>query len=293
MDHDELIAFQLARAELAQQRDQLAAVNTDLKTAVARMHHTLDNYTRQKADYVIRDQLLYFLAQNTANLHASDDNAAFVTDNLHVLPDPAWHKRHDVLARFYPDIQIGNATLEKRYKDDRLVTELAFTVSSDALPPATVLVTLHREAVEAVHVTCDLAAVCPGLADLFRRNYVPRRKVDLVLAGYNSLAAVQRRRTEILAEILGLYAGHVLSPAHWAHDPSASLRHVPFVDFDFGVRVRLYWRLVVLDPALASVGLDLELVAGDKLLTEPFLRLVPEYGVVGAFKVVIRLLSDP
>lgn len=306
---DRLLVLQTKKVELIHQREALQARKHELADAIDRLNLTLADYQRQHKQYETREKLEYYLNQNDheyARLAAQDNAAAFVLDNVNVLPSPDWTKRLQLVGKFMPHMEISTVSTRTLHKNDNLVTVMAYSVAAKGLPTLHVELHVQNEQVDTLHVanwdeaSWLLRKVSPSFFGTLKRNYIPRGKVDLLMYGYHSLARLQHRRVTAVGEILTLFRDLVVRPAQdWEVDPFASLAALPYIELDLApenhpFKVRLYWELVLEDVVTGSLANRLEFVVlGDndnvvKNTNEVFLGLVPLHGVAKAFSVMLR-----
>ncbi|SGZ51267.1 CIC11C00000004954 [Sungouiella intermedia] len=268
---DRLLVLQTRKVELIQQRDALLARKQELADSIDRLNITLDDYQQQHHQYETRKKLEYYLHQNDheyAKLAASDGAASFVIDNLNVLPSSDWPLRLHLVKEFYPHMTILDCD--------------SYTESGQ----------LGKGGI-------SLQKISPTFHKTVKRNYIPRKKIDLLMHSYHSLAQLEQKRVAALSEILSTYSDLVLRPAHdWIDDPFSTLVTLPYVELDLSLKgprftIRLYWTLCLNNSITGSLESELEIaIIGEETTVvananEVFLRLIPQHGVVGAFKVML------
>ncbi|SGZ50810.1 CIC11C00000002528 [Sungouiella intermedia] len=305
---DRLLVLQTRKVELIQQRDALLARKQELADSIDRLNITLDDYQQQHHQYETRKKLEYYLHQNDheyAKLAASDGAASFVIDNLNVLPSSDWPLRLHLVKEFYPHMTISDCDSYTEYDSDKLLTVKVYSVAAKGLPTLQVKLFVLKEAVYRIEVVnwekvaFSLQKISPTFHKTVKRNYIPRKKIDLIMYSYHSLAQLEQKRVAALSEILSTYSDLVLRPAHdWINDPFSTLVTLPYVELDLSLKgprftVRLYWTLCLNNSITGSLESELEIaIIGEETTVvananEVFLRLIPQHGVVGAFKVML------
>lgn len=220
------MAYQLLRAELVQQRDDLVARRDTLLLAISRNEQTMAHYNNQRHQLQVRERLQGYLRQNSEDF-INNSNDSFVAENLNVLPSTDWTRRVDALKILYPNMEVQNASISRAYEDDGpAISTVTFSVASRGLPTLALEFRVRDETVldgklantidnkMAEHV---LDKISPTVGQTLRGNYLLRGKMDLVMAMYNSLGERQRTRLDILKEILTRHQGWT-RPKNWQDD---------------------------------------------------------------------------
>lgn len=304
---DKLLVLQTRKVELIQQRDALLARKQELADSIDRLNSTLEDYQSQHHQYETRKQLEYYLQQNDQEygILAAADDSNFVRDNLNVLPSSDWPLRLHLVKEFYPHIIISDCETHTEYDNDILLTVMIYTVSAKGLPTLHIKLSVFNESVHRVEISnwdkvaFSLQKVSSTFFSTLKKNYIPRKKIDLIMYGFHSLARLEQKRVTALSEILTKYADLVLRPAHdWKDDPVSALATLPYIEL--GLRsqnspftVRFYWTLTLKNAITGSVESELEIaIIGENSAVVAnantvFLGLVPQHGVVTAFQVML------
>lgn len=304
-DMDRLVRLQSAKADLVAQRDALAARKAELEAATARLRTTLAHYARQQQRHDTRARLDFYLRQNDEQIQlaAPDTAAAFVVDNAGVLPSKDWPRRLEMAARFCP-VEISHSSVHAVHTEEGLQSERRFALTAPGVPRVDVCMRVSNDAVASLAienwaaVQAALGPVCADVAAFWGGNAVPRRKIDSLVASYAALARAQAERHDALVRMVRLYRAHVVRPApevvRSGELGPASLASLPYAEWEFsGASVRLLWRLSLESVATAAILLHTSFIAvradGSVLPADAvFQRLLPEYGVVEAFQLMVR-----
>lgn len=305
---DRLVVLQTRKVELTQQRDALLARKHELADSIDRLNITLEDYHHQHYQYETRKKLEYYLQQNDheyAKLAAADDAASFVMDNLNVLPSSDWPLRLHLVKEFYPHMTISDCDTYTEFDHDKLLTVMTYLVAAKGLPVLNIKLSIFNESVFRVEVVnwdkvaFSLQKISSTFFSTLKRNYIPRKKIDLIMYGFHSLARLEQKRVDALSELLITYGDLVLRPAHhWRDDPFATLATLPYIELDLSSKghpftVRFYWTLTLENSITGSVESELEIaIIGENSAlvanaNQVFLGLVPLHGVVKAFLVML------
>lgn len=316
LEQESLLSLQTTKAELIQQRDALLAKKNDLHSAIERLQSSWDSYQAQSKQYDTKKKLEYYLRQNDQEyekrLAGEDEVASFVLENMHVLPSSNWGRRMDVVGILYPHMRIHNALLKNVHDtDNKLVTQITFTLLAKGLPSLNVELTVWDEKVikldilQSKKATIVLHKTSPTFANILTEMYVKDCKVDLIVYGYHSLASMQAKRVSIFLSLLRQFSGNRIRPgAMWENDPFDSLRAIPYIEFEFvhsktaePYIVRLYWHLALRNHFLARIDSELDFAVIRKSdqsvlggASTAFLNLVAEYGVCKSFELMVSNL---
>lgn len=222
-DMDRLVRLQSAKADLVAQRDALAAKKRDLISGAARLRETLHHYEQQQHQRDTRLRLDYYLRQNDAEhaqLAQPDAAAEFVLENAGVLPSKNWGRRLEQAARFCPGVTLSRCVARAVHDGEgRLVSERCFTLSARGLPSVDVCMHVADSAVlqlwvaNWLQIEAALSTVCSSMALFWRRNVLPQRKLDLLVASYAALVRAHLLRLEALAQLAAAYPDQMSRPA--------------------------------------------------------------------------------
>lgn len=301
---EDLLLLQTRKAKLVQARDSLLERRDDLKESVDRLRETLQHYKQQSREYDVKQKLEHFLHQSDLDkAHTGEDGLAFILENLSVLPSTNWTERLELVTRFTPYIKFKSISSSAVHDGDVLLRVIKFTCEAETLPSIEIELNVRKEKILTLQITNFslvepvLSRISPSFTRVVQHNFVPHRKVDLLLYSYHSLARLQHIRVSTFAEILKEPAMTVVRPLDWKEHASV-LQTTPYVELktqrgDSNCHVRVDWALALDDVVVGNVDsrVRLTIFKGDHVFPnadELFQTLVTLHGVSKAVSIMIR-----
>lgn len=301
---EDLLLLQTRKAKLVQARDSLLERRDDLKESVDRLRETLQHYKQQSRQYDVKQKLEHFLHQSDLDkAHTGEDGLAFILENLSVLPSTNWTERLELVTRFTPFIKFKSISSSAVYDGDVLLRVIKFTCEAETLPSFEIELSVREEQIVTLQIP-NFSLVEPVLSRIslsftrvVKHNFVPHRKIDLLIYSYHSLARLQHIRVSTFAEILKESSMVVVRPLEWKEHESV-LQTTPYVEMkiqrgDSDCHVRLDWSLSLEDVVVGNVDsrVRLTIFKGEHVfpnVDELFQSLITLHGVLKAVSIMIR-----
>lgn len=314
-DMENLVSLQNKKVQLAEERDTLALKKSELLLSIDRISTTLTHYKDQQLQYNAKQELEFYLHQNSHEfnkLTRPDQNASFVLDNLDVLPSRDPVQRLDLIGKFYPQFQIRNQSIRSVVEDRTPYNKIIYTVCSENLPPLQIELLSREEKLHSVaivnldDVSQLLHKISSSYAKALQTRYTFDRRIDLIMYSYHSLAQLQAKRVVTFAALLQQYQARVLRPKQsWRQNPAKSLMCLDRIELSFVEKktgntfcVQLRWDLVLTSQVTGEVESVLEFLimkndSGFLQKTNPvFITLAATHGVEKAFHILVANLFD-
>lgn len=254
-----------------------------------------------------------------ASSHTPNSVESLLSD-LNVLPSNNWDNRLDNVKKFYPYLDIESVSTTNSYVDDEtMVRTISFSVVCPLIFRVNVNVTIDPKSDSIVKIEIDqkqlttLQLLSPSFYQVLTKNYIPNKKIDLVMYSLNSLSILIHKRVSLLFKLLKMFSSFVEDESLFkltnTEDVSAAasnmkifsnLKSVENIDFviDKGsesYKLKLYWNIILDDVITGECQSSIKLLiirqSDSKILNNVknlFRELVKEYGLINGFCVLIK-----
>ncbi|EGW33208.1 uncharacterized protein SPAPADRAFT_60537 [Spathaspora passalidarum NRRL Y-27907] len=321
----ELIKLQGSKIELIEQRDNLvkqrSEINSKVEDARLRLRFLKERQTRNAARKRM-DELLkentheYHRAINTRNREQED----YVSKSLNVYPSTDWDKRLDQLRMFTPHLELEKLDTANYYNDDnRMMRTIQYTVVSPLLFKIPLRVDVDYADDSVVNIQFGkldtppmliITSLSPSLAKALLQNYIPNKKINLVMYSLNSLSILVHRRISTMYKIIRKYRSLINDQsilrdllAEQECDDNLTLfaimKSLDRIQLEINNKhkVTLTWSIILKDTITGNCNSQLNLYVTDvhnkhhenyHSLNEAFQNLVKQYGVQKALENLLK-----
>ncbi|KAK6457679.1 uncharacterized protein RJT20DRAFT_125494 [Scheffersomyces xylosifermentans] len=265
-----------------------------------------------------------------AALNNEDDDDA-ILKSLNVLPSSNWTERLEMIRKFMPFLELDKIRTNNYYNgNNELIRTIEFVLISPLLFKIQfkLLIDTQTEALKEIVVgdavlsrksspsLTTLSILSPSFTHVLMKNYLPKRKINLIMFGLNSLSVLLHRRVSILYKLLRMYPtlvrdGDKYSDFLETEEIQDNIRLFavlkPIESLEFAVKrgadkfiIRLSWIIEVQNKVTADFcsNLKLQIYSGedeseDKVgvfrdCNSLFVKLSKEYGIVSAFGLILK-----
>lgn len=329
-DFKSILSHQRTKLSLVDERDTLLKNRSNLKNSIDEVKLKIKYLEDLKQQKLMKRQLAELLEQNDTDISFSgpeiSDDTDHIIKNLNVLPSTNWEDRLKLVKKFYPYLELEKIETYNEAEDfPQDVRTILFELSSPLLFKIPLKIHIENISVAKVLIPdsnkllgkaspllVTLNLLSPNFTLTLVKNYIPNKKVNLIIYGLNSLSIVLHKRISLLYKLIRKYNAFIanvdkfkkiLQPTEIQDNVIlfSLLKLVNSVDFlmkkvNIEYVVRLNWDINV-DSVLGECESKLNLHIYKKDLTHKeqiiqvndlFLRLVEEYGVIGSFSIIVR-----
>lgn len=250
----------------------------------------------------------------------NNENDSLIISNLNVLPSNNWEERLHLVKRFYPHLEIAHAKTTTSYDDtEKLIRTISYSVTAACLFALSLRVAINAANESIAHILLQedkpnqlttLHLLSPALHKVVLQNYLPGRKIDLLMYTLSDFSVLLHRRISTIYKIIRLYRDNVpdttLSELCHTEEISNTVKvfsilksvnsiHIEIPKDSTVYRVSLLWNIIVADVVTGTCSSSFELFIArkaDNHLYESanplFQKLVAEYGVFAGLTLIIK-----
>jgi len=295
------------RTSLLKQRQRL---RNDIEELTLKIHQIKQKQHHQRTQNLLSE----FLLKNTNNFAETNRNVDEddVLNKLDVSPSSEWTQRIQLVKKFYPYLEVENISTVNRLDDlnNSLFRIIRYTLVSPLLFKLgiEIIVESRTDSISAITITQNnIAQFSPSFSRILLSNYVPQRKIQLIMYGMNSLSKLVHKRVEIFYQLIRALPNNVDSMRYGDLIQTkelsdkitlfAMLKLVDSLTFTFTkesqlVELTLHWEIVLSNTVTGECEskLNLSITKEDRLIDcqDLFVDLAKSYGLVNALKIILK-----
>ncbi|CAH2350665.1 hypothetical protein CLIB1423_02S02344 [[Candida] railenensis] len=267
---EELIALQEEKSALTVNKDDLIKKRESIKDEIEQLRlktkTLLDQrkhrQAQRKLDMLEEDKSTgkgneKALPTPVVEVSSEDSDDKDIFRRLNVLPSDNWDDRLKFSKMFYEHISLTNATVQE---GDEGTREISFTVRSENF---SVFIRIIIQKLDNSLVSISLpnsnelttiSLLSLSFYSVLVKNYIPQRKINLLIYSLNSLAELVSKRLQTMTELVRLYPSIVDTPS-----PQRGTNSLTFKVNDVSSMV-FVWNILLEDSITGEVETELKLL---------------------------------
>lgn len=314
LEVEKLLGQQSEKTELNVRRDGLLQERGVLQANIDELNLKVRRLKDQLLQKQAQDKLQSLLKNNSQQYAQGKsfevDDEQDILQNLHVLPSKNWLDRLKLIRKFLPYLEIDNIHMSQEFsQNDKLMRILQYCLISPLLFRVLFTVTIFgpQDTVSDLQVDyAQLTILSQSFAKVLANNYIPQRKLPLIMFGLNSLSILLHKRIAMFYKLIRLLKNYIDPKFHEftlrqeVNDNIklfATLKLEDCLTFNIPVDNRLislslHWQIVLVDTVTGQCEsqLNLYVLEGNQLLdaNDIFIDLVNMHGIVQAITIILK-----
>lgn len=323
---DKLLQQQSEKSVLNAERDDLLKHRANLQENIQELNlkirrikqKLLQQQTQQKLQNLLDMSSQQFVEKQQAKNPTSSKEPRFEVDdeenilqNLNVLPSKNWSERLVFIKKFCPYLEIDKIHMSQAFnQNDKLRRILEYCVISPLLFRVMVVITISspNDSISEIQIDySQLLLLSSSFIKVLTTNYIPQRKIPLIMFGLNSLSILLHKRVTMFHKLIRLYKKYIvtkkfdeLTQIEESIDNLKLFSLLKLEDcltFNIPVENRnisltLNWEIALVDTITGQCESQLKLFVfdGEQLLdaNKLFLDLVDMHGIVNAITIILK-----
>jgi central kinetochore subunit CTF19 len=297
------------RVSLLKQRQRL---RNEIEELTVKIHGIKQKHHHHKTQNLLSE----FLVKNTndfvtINHDVNEDDAL---NKLDVSPSSDWTQRLQLVGKFYPYLTVENiATLNRldgHSPNNSLFRIIRYSLVSPLLFKVGVEIAIESrtDSISVINITQNnIAQFSPSFSRILLTNYVPEKKIHLIMYGMNTLSKSIHKRVEMFYSLIRALPNNVdstrfgdLTQTEELSDEItlfAMLKSVDTLTFTFTkdthlVELTLHWEIVLSNTVTGECerNLSLSMTKENRLIDckSLFIDLTRSYGLMNALKIILK-----
>lgn len=231
---DLLLEKQTVKVGLLKQRSSLVSKRDHLLSEINARKRQAKKLNERK-NQIIADRTLEALIQRNNSdfapdvvkklrLHVSSekDDSLSILNKLDVSPSDDWVKRLEYIGMFYYNVTITNASVKTVTEHESMIRIYTFTIIAEQVFrfPITLRVDATGHSILNIDVSKSskrpsgplrsISSLCPTFHKVLVDDYLPTKKLNLIMYGLNSLSAQVNKRVMLLLQIINKFKQYLI-----------------------------------------------------------------------------------
>lgn len=332
-----LVDRQKLKVELFEKRDTLIKRRMALKSSFEDLKFNLKTLNDTKAKLVSESSMGDLINQNndqflpnlqdkySDSLDLDHDDSTHILNHLNVSPSKDWIERLALIRKYLLSIDIDqiNIYTDVNNEDFEIRRIYTFWIVSPSLfkVPIKIIVEGESQCLHEILLQHDdrkfnvlqLNTMSPSLVDILINDWVPNLKINSIIYGLNSLAAMTKKKVMLFCDIMIKFKGYLANKPFWDNvlDTQLSNRdsklysqlksldtlqfEVPASSTTSSHKVILRWE-ILLDDKIRSrcdsrITLFISKNSDSSIIPDVntvFLQLVESYGMINALCIIFK-----
>ncbi|KAG7665387.1 uncharacterized protein J8A68_001075 [[Candida] subhashii] len=321
-DISQLIQTQSTKLSLSQKRDELITQRSQLSNEIDELRSKLRTLRQQQIYKTRQAQLKTLLDQNNQEnitslgiIKQRGDNDDKVWKKFNVSPSLDWNQRLEYVKMFIPYLELEQLYTMNYYdREDRLIRSIEFVVVSPLLFKIGIRILIKCEDNSLMKIEIKegelvgVALVAPDFHRVLMRNYIPGRKIDCIMFGFNSVSNLLQRRISIMYKLIRMFRRFIQDERfeELLRDEEMSdqirlfsiLKSIERLELVIqGYKFILVWKVIFQDIITAISESQIRLFVTDmnnnqcdqlNYINEMFNNLIVQYGVINSLQTILK-----